>query len=145
MLVTMFNKGSLPLLEKSAYFTYKRNEVIANNIANADTPFYKAIDLPEKDFRTMLQRAIDRKNDRVVKFFTFNDTSYIKHLPNKDFKIKNVLSKDVGILKHDENNVSIELEMTKLAKNTMMHTLLMSFIDNEFDKIATAIRERIQA
>ena len=58
MLDQILNSNSLPLLEKMAAFSERRQEVLAGNIANIDTPGYKMRDLPVAEFRQALQEAV---------------------------------------------------------------------------------------
>jgi len=62
MLEQMLNSKSLPLLEKMAAFAERRQEVLAGNIANIDTPAYKMRDLPVKDFQQALRDAVQLKD-----------------------------------------------------------------------------------
>lgn len=60
MIRSLLNSTSIPLLERVAAFTERRQEVIAGNIANIDTPDYKMRDLPVADFQAALSQAIHR-------------------------------------------------------------------------------------
>ncbi|MDF1745212.1 MAG: flagellar basal body protein [Gimesia sp.] len=62
MLDQILNSQSLPLLEKMAAFAERRQEVLAGNIANIDTPEYKMRDLPVNDFQVALREAIQLKD-----------------------------------------------------------------------------------
>ena len=68
---TLFSKGSVPVAEHILYFTRKRQDAIASNVANAETPFYKALDAPEADFRDALETALEERGDYQVPLFIF--------------------------------------------------------------------------
>ena len=60
----MFNSGVysyINVLDKAADASWQRNELIANNIANASTPGYKRQDI---DFESQLSQAL--KNQRYT-------------------------------------------------------------------------------
>lgn len=58
MLSGVFGTGPLPFLKEMAKFAERRQEVLAGNIANIDTPGYRMHDLPVADFQKALQRGI---------------------------------------------------------------------------------------
>jgi len=62
MLQGLLNSTTVPLLEKVAAFTERRQDVLAGNIANIDTPDYKMRDLPVADFQNALTRAIEARH-----------------------------------------------------------------------------------
>ena len=49
----------------------------------------------------------------------------------------------LDILRHDNNNVSIDREMAELAKNTLLHNGMVQILSKEFQMLGTAISERI--
>ena len=61
MLQPLLDGSTLPLLEKMAVFGERRQQVLAGNIANIDTPNYKVRDLPVAEFERALQQAVARR------------------------------------------------------------------------------------
>ncbi|HEX6961110.1 MAG TPA: flagellar basal body protein, partial [Lacipirellula sp.] len=59
MVPSMFSSGSLPLLEQVVNFTEARHGVLAGNIANLDTPGYRARDLSPEEFQERLKDAVE--------------------------------------------------------------------------------------
>jgi len=58
MLQPLAPQPTTPLLKQIAKFTERRQEVLAGNIANIDTPGYRLRDLPTSEFRQALARAV---------------------------------------------------------------------------------------
>lgn len=140
---SMFDKGSLPALGYAANFSQRRHQVIANNIANIDTPHYKRLDLPVAEFQRSLRDAIDRMEKRPVRILDYRGGSRIR--TGEDFGVSaDILAAKhgTGMLKHDDNNVSPDKEMVALSENAMFHNALIQLMANEFSLIAGAIRER---
>ena len=54
----IFQSTSIPIMEQVVGFTEARQNVLAGNIANLDTPGYKTRDLSVEDFQARLKRAI---------------------------------------------------------------------------------------
>jgi len=60
MINDLLSTSTSPLLEKAAIFAERRQEVLAGNIANIDTPDYLMRDLPVSDFKAAMSSAIER-------------------------------------------------------------------------------------
>jgi flagellar basal-body rod protein FlgB len=102
-------------LDLGRYLTYlsERQEVIASNIANADTPGYKTLDAePPADFSAALQEA----RDGVVE------------VPGMTAR-------------NDGNNVSIDREARLLSETTMRFNLATQLLRSQLKGIRSAIEE----
>lgn len=137
MMDRIFGSGSMPFMEKILYFTAARHRAIASNIANAETPNYKAIDVPEDEFKKELLKAATDSS------FSFESTSNIEVKPNGGLDIKMVESKDFGIMKHSGNNVDIDREMVKLTKNAGLHNTVAQLLSQQFNLLKSVISERV--
>ncbi|MGE3164262.1 MAG: flagellar basal body rod protein FlgB [Planctomycetota bacterium] len=140
----MFEKGATPVLEHSMKFAESRHRAILSNIANADTPGYRRVDLDPKRFRQQLDRAlVERERVHPAQFVLRNDlrlprdragqyrpSDWIPHDPNE------------GPLRHDENNVSLEREMAQLAQNTGGYSRAAALLRKSYQQIRAAITER---
>ena len=143
MFNTIFTKGSLPYMEQILHFTRARHNAIASNIANIETPTYKAVDLPETEFKKALETAVRRQDERHVPVFKMEETLRVKPKERGGLEIDLVEREMGGFLKHDENNVDIDQEMVNLVKNTGLHNTIAALIDRQFDLLSTAISGRV--
>ncbi len=57
----IFNTTTIPALEQTLSFSQKRHELLAGNLANLDTPGYRAKDLDVGDFQNALAESGNRK------------------------------------------------------------------------------------
>lgn len=98
-----------------------RNQLIASNIANIDTPFYKAKDI---DFETAL---IEKKrevyklgaSEPKLELARTND----KHFAAIDFpsvKISTIYLRDGHMARNDANTVDLDIETSEMSKNVLM-------------------------
>ena len=116
------------VLDKAADASWTRNDVLANNIANADTPNYKRKDV---QFETYLSNAVagtDSLDETVanIDLSTLESTTY---------------TEQAGLsYRADKNNVDISTENVELAKNQLKYYTLMNSINNEFSRLKTALR-----
>ncbi|RLJ71467.1 flagellar basal-body rod protein FlgB [Hydrogenivirga caldilitoris] len=111
-------------LEPRVDFTWKRHKVILSNIANADTPNYKAKDLEFKE-------EVDRISLKTT------NPKHIKPISNEGFRVVNV---NRGLVGNDRNNVSVEEEMAKLTQNRLAYEVYMKMISGNIDKLNNVIR-----
>ncbi len=116
----------------------KRFDVVANNIANADTPGFKRSDVT---FESQFKRAIDSENYNGIKA----NTSHSKHIPfNKELNWRSVTSKRVLDYntqgRNDGNNVDIEKEMVDLAKVNMMSQSMLDLLKHDYNMINVAVK-----
>jgi len=139
----LLDGGSIPILEKAIAFTELRHRQIANNIANADTPFYTAKDLPVAEFQGLLKEAIRRRESRPFSSFELGSSSQVRVNQFDELFVEPVESTETAALRHDENNVSIDVEMAKLSANALLHNGLVELLRKRFEMMQRAISERL--
>lgn len=115
------------VLNKAAQASWKRNEVISNNIANVDTPGYKRKDV---EFEPYLQEALsgDGSLDSKVAnadLNSLNATVYTDH-SNLSYRL-------------DGNNVDIDTESSMLAENQVRYGALLESMTQEFNRIKSVL------
>ncbi len=54
----IFSTTTIPALEQTLTFAQRRHELLAGNVANIDTPDYRAKDLDVADFQNALAESI---------------------------------------------------------------------------------------
>ncbi len=123
------------MLEALVRFAAARHRAVANNVANAETPGYRAVDVPEADFRRALARAIRRRKESPVGVFDMKEVASLTE--------KFVAAGRGGIVKPNGNDVDLELEMGRMVKNGMLHNLSVALLAHQFGLLREAIGERI--
>ena len=121
-------------LQKGLDATWLRNEVISNNITNADTPGFK---VSEVRFEDVLVSAVST-SDLELK------TTRQDHIKKMACDIDNtepmITTSENTAYRMDENNVDIEAQMVSLSQNSLHYYTLVSKINSEFNKVHMAIR-----
>lgn len=112
----IFDGGSLPALEAILRFTAARHKAIASNIANADTPGYRAVDLPAGEFRRALDQALAGHR--------------------AELRLRPEESSDA---------VTLETELAKMVKNGTLHNLAATLLAQQFHLLREAVGERVIA
>lgn len=116
------------VLDKAADASWVRNDVLANNIANADTPNYKRKDV---QFETYLSNAVagtDSLDETVanIDLSTLESTTY---------------TEQAGLsYREDGNNVDISTENVELAENQLKYYTLMNSVNQEFGRLKSAMK-----
>lgn len=127
--------GSIDLLQNGIEASWLRNEVINNNIANADTVGYKA---SEVDFEDLFAKSL--KDSGNISLAT-TDERHIAVGASDAADVQAVVSTDTNSsLRYDGNNVDVEHEMAELSKNTIEYYTMVSKVNSEFRKLDTAIK-----
>jgi flagellar basal-body rod protein FlgB len=130
---------NLDLLTREMGVTTLRRNVIANNIANADTPNFKRSDV---NFESQLKRALD--SEKVVPPFApfLTDPRHINF--NKPLDWTQVQPRRVldylTEAKNNGNNVDIEQEGIDSLNNQLMYTTLAQAITSEFQRVNIVLR-----
>jgi flagellar basal-body rod protein FlgB len=136
----LFGKGSLAAVEHKMAFLEERHKVIANNIANVETRFYKTEDLPFDEFDTMLRESMNRRDEKHVKIFEMKlDRNVYQHGdPKEGFDVRNP---KLSVLRHGDNNVDIDREVANLSRNEMMFKTMTTLAKKNYDLLRSTIRE----
>lgn len=133
LLDTLFDR-SVSGLSRTMDLTWKRNQALSANIANAETPQYRAIDV---SFGGELQRAF--KEQDAANLAGRTDPG---HIPLTGSTDSSKLVKDLsGSTKPDGNNVDIDLQMGRLAQNSGDYANAARLIRRQIGLLRTAIRE----
>jgi len=134
---------SMEALSKNLSFLESSHRIIANNIANADTPFYKARRAPSEEFRASLARAIESGGGGAGAM-TLASSEHVREAGGA-LEVTPVESRgeEAGVLRHDGNNVNLEKEMTALAENALMYRVMSDLLRKQYMMLQSAIRERV--
>ncbi len=109
----------------------KRSEVLASNLANADTPEYKAQDL---DFHSVLKQQAMPEN--VVMERT--QTGHFS--PNDRLLGATLMYRNPNHASLDGNTVESHIEQAKYSENAVQYQASLRFLNGKFSGLMTAIR-----
>lgn len=118
------------VLQTSLDATALRNELIANNIANADTPKFKRKDLR---FATELKNAMYTSGENTV-------DARVNKLDLNALKPEVYTDYEELSFRMDGNNVDINTENAILAKNQITYQGLMASVNKEFSNLKAVMR-----
>ncbi len=110
-----------------------RMEILASNIANVDTPGYKAIDI---DFKAALQASVDNRN-----LTGSLNTTHDRHIQiNSNTANAEILFRIPNQSSLDGNTVDGQLEKTAFGENAIRYQATLEFISGTFRGLMGALR-----
>jgi len=112
-----------------------REQAIAHNVANVDTPGYKAVDV---SFEAQLQRALgEQAGDGPTLART--DARHLAAPQGETAAEAQTVRRYNTTLRNDGNNVDIDLEMTQLAETTLRYNALTLLASKKLSLIKNVI------
>ncbi len=135
MFPKLFNQ--VDLLERGLDTSWLRQEVIAQNIANANTPNYKS---KRVEFESAFLSALDDRTGFTAKRTRAKHISFGDATDPADVSPA-VVANDHYTMRMDGNNVDIDQENVELAKNTLRYDILSTKLNAELSRLKMAIRE----
>lgn len=108
----------------------KRAEVLAANLANADTPGYKARDL---DFQAILKGELPAN----LKL----EQTHVAHITPEPLWLKgSLLYRNPNQASLDGNTVEAQVEQAKYAENSVQYQASLRFLNGKFGGLMSALR-----
>ena len=128
-------RDTISLLERSLNIRSLQHRVLSSNIANMDTPNYKAVELA-------VAEEINGSQDSAPSIQLVQTQP--GHLPLKHdqadhFKLKAAKPPEFS-LRGDGNTVDLDRTMGKLAENTLLYKTAAQLISQKFSGLKSAIR-----
>jgi flagellar basal-body rod protein FlgB len=123
--------GTINTLQQSLNYSSVKNQTIASNIANVDTPNYKAKDVVFKDIlQNELSSSLAAKR------------THPRHLPfdHEQRLSYQTVQRNSTTYNHNGNNVDIDKEMAELAQNQIYYQSLVDRINGKFNSLQTVIK-----
>lgn len=125
--MALITAKSNQLLEAGLNARAMRQDLISSNIANIDTPFYKARDI---DFESALiekKKEIYGQNSAVNRLeMAQTDSNHLTGVTDFDSSKATLYLRDGHMARNDGNTVDLDVETSELGKNAMMFDALMS-------------------
>ena len=122
MLDQVFNSPNWNYLQRALTAATTRQEVISHNIANVNTPNFRSSSV---EFEDLLAKELYGNEEPAGKLKLVRTKD--KHLPADHIPIHaepTIVSNDDTIMREDENNVDIDIEMASLTKNQLYFNAL---------------------
>ena len=133
------NLTSVPLLdvlrERMSWLSARQN-VLSQNVANADTPGYSAVDLKPVDFQKVLEQSTEPAAFQGG--LAVNDPRHIATTSNSSSGYQSAAAGDDAI-DQTGNSVSVEEEMMKVADTQAQYQAATNIYAKAISMMRTAI------
>ncbi|MBL4865104.1 MAG: flagellar basal body rod protein FlgB [Pseudomonadales bacterium] len=121
------------LYEVALNTTIKRSELLANNIANADTPGYKARDI---DFAEVMRGYNNPGSSvRMAATSTLHRSGLVESSAMEGLKYRTSAQPSI-----DGNTVDADKENAEYARNTLLYNASFHFLNGKIKGLIGAIR-----
>lgn len=140
MINRLLSTELMDLVQRSLDASALSHRVIANNIANVDTPGFKS---SEVVFTEKLKQALQaRKNAGDDLPLERTDVRHfsLQAGPDLDAIKPEVVTDVTGQLRNDGNSVDIDHEVAMLAQNTIWYQTLAQITKSQFTELTAAIK-----
>lgn len=117
------------IMQRALDGAWNRHEILAANVANAETPGYKRMDY---DFRGQLQRELSKVAAPV--------TTDARHL-SASTGMRTFAERDLSSITADGNSVDIDKEMGEVATNALYYEAVSSQLTSYLGLLRKAITE----
>ena len=132
MIDQIFSGGSYQAVKQMLDMTSQRQEALAGNIANVETPGYRRVDLDRTavaDFQATMHAAAQSGN--------FAGSMHTGSRP-----VRTTLDPEATSARPDGNNVEIDHELLAMSQNTVEYGTLTEFASNSLKCLKMAITGR---
>jgi flagellar basal-body rod protein FlgB len=115
-------------------FVAQRQKVLAENIANADTPGYRAKDLREPDFKRMALDAMDTSPKPAVTHPNHIQASLPDRGPFREIEERRTFETSL-----DGNKVVLEEQVEQVSRGNSQYTTALNLIRKNMQMLKTAL------
>jgi flagellar basal-body rod protein FlgB len=122
---------ALGIHDEALLFRARRAEVLSNNIANADTPNFKARDI---EFSAALEHAMQPELKPMA-----TSTGHKTELLSPDLAA-DMMFRVPHQASVDGNTVEVQQEMARYTENAMAYQASFQFLSNKFSGLKSALK-----
>ncbi len=134
----MENLTLFRLMDAKLAYASQRQGVLANNIANANTPGYKPYDVKTPDFKKIMAETADPA-PIAMRGLTVTNGQHIAPLDTDDNASDNLEISTSYEISPDGNGVDIEEQMLKASKNNTDAGIVVGLYAKQLSFLRTAV------
>ncbi|WP_123040034.1 flagellar basal body rod protein FlgB [Cohnella candidum] len=134
----LLSGASFQRLEGAIHAASMRQQVLANNIANVDTPNFKRSDVV---FEEMLSKAMGAGGQSTLSLKT-TDARHLSNGGTSSNPAPTVVTDKNSVYNNNRNNVDIDKEMSLVAENQLRYNLFIQQVNHDVKMMRTGIDGR---
>ena len=136
MLEQIMNSPNFDYLARGMTAATMRQEVISHNIANVNTPNYRKTAV---EFEELLSREIYGEDTGGKLQMVRTKDAHLPEVNKPVHAVPTMVEDNTTIMREDNNNVDIDIEMATLLKTQMYYNALATQMRGYVNKVRTAI------
>ncbi len=140
MLNPLLGDARIETLQRALTGLARRQQALAGNIANVDTPGYRRRDVP---FETELRASLSGEGGTRL---ATTSAGHIARTPSGASLLRTATGQDRGRSsagRNDGNDVDIDYEMTRLAETSLRYSLLTEATSNRFTTLRDVVSRAV--
>ncbi|GLB59355.1 flagellar basal body rod protein FlgB [Cytobacillus sp. NCCP-133] len=123
--------GTISTIERALDYSSLKQKVISQNIANVDTPNYRAKDVSFKEVFQQVVHGPLEANKSDTRHYDFN---------GGPSSLQGVVTKKNVSYNHNGNSVDLDKEMSDLATNQIYYHAMIERMSGKFSSLQNVIR-----
>ena len=132
----------LHALELTARFAEERHRILAENVANIDTPDYHTRRLDPAVFQAALAEALTRAESARQQTLELRGNAQVSTTLDGQLQVRPAVEPAENVLFHDGRNASLEKLMTDAQENALTYELVTRLLSRHYHMLHSAIRGR---
>jgi flagellar basal-body rod protein FlgB len=129
--------SNIHLLQSALNAASLRQQVISNNIANAETPGYKG---KKVVFEDVLKQHLSNQTNFIG---NRTDSRHFVIGQPSEAPVAKIVENSNTTMQNNGNNVDVDEEMTNMGKNAIWYNTLVEQVNSEFQQLSIAIKGRV--
>ncbi|MDD4883746.1 flagellar basal body rod protein FlgB [Sulfuricurvum sp.] len=118
------------LMQSALDYRAARQDMIAGNIANADTPFYRPRDIRFEDVLAQKSATIFADKSQTLEM-TRTDGAHLSGEDTQSSTKASTFFRDGHMARNDGNSVDLDVETTEMAKNSTMFNAITAALKKD--------------
>ncbi|NPA66426.1 MAG: flagellar basal body rod protein FlgB [Epsilonproteobacteria bacterium] len=113
------------LMKEALDYRAIRQDMIASNIANADTPYYRPKDIRFEEKLVDEKNKLFHKEDHQLQMAK-TSANHLDSIDERSSSQAKIFFRDGHTARNDGNSVDLDVETSEMAKNSVMYNALVS-------------------
>jgi flagellar basal-body rod protein FlgB len=130
-------------IELTAQFAEQRQKLLAENLANIDTPNYRSQRLDPAAFQASLRQALEESDRTGTRGLKLRDNAQFATGPDGQIRVRPACEPAPNVLFHDGTNARLEELLSDVAKNSLSYEMASSLLRGRYEDLLRAIRGRV--
>lgn len=130
-------------IELAAGFAEQRHRVLAENLANVDTPDYQAQTLDARAFQRTLSQALERAAAAGRQRLELRGDAQVSTTADGRLTVRPGSEPAPHVLFHDGTNARLERTLADINENAQYYELATGLLRGRYNGLLSAIRGRV--